>query len=580
MEGNSNQRRLAAILAADVAGYTQLVEQDTDDTVAAWKAARDDVIKPRVGEKSGHMIKFTGDGFLVEFPSVQDAVDCAIALQEELASSSLDFRMGINVGDITDDGGDVHGEGVNIAARLEALADPGGICISGDVYNQVRNRIDADFKDMGEQEMKHISQPVRVYAIASMSKGMLEPSTSTVLALPEKPSIAVLPFDNMSNDPDQEFFADGISEDVITQLSNFESLFVIARNSSFAFKGQSIDIKDIGEKLGVRYVVEGSVRKAGNRVRITAQLIDATTDQHVWAERYDRDLEDIFVLQDEVTIAIVAAIEPHLASTERQRAKLIPPENLGAWESYQRGLWHLYQYTAEDSSQAKVFFRRAISLDPNFSSAYAGLAFDLYYDNTLGFASDRERILSEAFDAGKQAIQLDQNNPYAYVALGRVLTARQEHETAIANCDLALTLNPSYASAHFGRAHSLWHLGRPEEAIVSHDRAMRYSPRDPLMWAFMASKAIALILLNRYEEALEWARKGQQQPQNAVWTYMPEVSALALLGRIDEAKIALERVYTIKPDAAISFVDQALPFEHAKDREHFISGLIKAGMGD
>jgi len=298
---DKTQRRLAAILAADVAGYTRLVELDTDGTVAAWKSARDNVIKPLVDKKSGHIIKFTGDGFLVEFPSVQDAVFCAITLQAQLTSSPLDFRMGINVGDIVDDGGDVHGEGVNIAARLEALAEPGGICVSGDVYNQVRNRIEADFRDMGEKEIKHVSQPVRVYAIGVSERG---PSESPVPEIPDKPSIAVLPFDNMSGDPEQEYFSDGITEDIITELSRFQSLFVIARNSSFAFKGEAIDITDVAKKLGVQYVVEGSVRKASNRVRITAQLIEASTGNHLWAERYDRDLADIFDVQDEVSCSV------------------------------------------------------------------------------------------------------------------------------------------------------------------------------------------------------------------------------------------------------------------------------------
>jgi adenylate cyclase len=304
------------------------VELDTDGTVAAWKSARDNVIKPLVDKKSGHIIKFTGDGFLVEFPSVQDAVACAITLQVELRSSFLNFRIGINVGDITDDGGDVHGEGVNIAARLEALAEPGGICISGDVYNQVRNRIDAVFKDMGEQEVKHVSRPVSVYAINPPEQKMSDHITPPTSALPDKPSIAVLPFDNMSGDPEQEYFSDGITEDIITELSRFRSLFVIARNSSFAFKGQAIDITEIGKKLGVKFVVEGSVRKAGDRIRITAQLIETSTGNHLWAERYDRDLTDIFAVQDEVAAQIVTMVPGHVDIANRVQAERKPAQDM------------------------------------------------------------------------------------------------------------------------------------------------------------------------------------------------------------------------------------------------------------
>jgi adenylate cyclase len=319
MADSPDRRRLAAVLAADVAGYTRLMEQDTDGTVAAWKAARDDVIEPIVADHAGRIVKLTGDGFLVEFPAVQDAVKCAIALQEGLAASTLDFRMGVNLGDIVDDGHDIHGEGVNIAARIEALADAGGISISGSVHEQVRNRIDAAYEDRGEHEVKHVSAPVRVYAIRLVSSDSEKLTEATPPPLPDKPSVAVLPFDNMSGDPEQNYFADGITEDIITEISKIDALFVISRNSTFTYKGKTAKAQDICRDLGVRHVVEGSVRKSGDRVRVTAQLIDGKSGGHIWAERFDRALVDIFAVQDEITEQIVRALEVNLVDEARAR---------------------------------------------------------------------------------------------------------------------------------------------------------------------------------------------------------------------------------------------------------------------
>ena len=585
-------RRLAAILAADVVGYSRLMGANEEGTLAALKAHRAEFMDSMIAEHGGRIVKLMGDGTLVEFPSVVDAIRCAAEIQRGMSERNLgvpperriEFRIGINMGDVIVEGEDIYGGGVNVAARLEGLSEPGGICISGTAYDTAHDKLDLAFESMGEQKVKNIDKPVRAYRArldaGPNATGDVPGAETSALALPEKPSVAVLPFANMSADPDQEFFADGIAEDITTELSKFRSLFVIARNSSFAFKGRSIEVKDVSAKLGVRYVVEGSVRRAGNRVRVTAQLIDAVDDKHIWAERYDRDLEDIFAVQDEVTAAIVTAIEPELASTERQRARRKPTESLGAWECYQRGLWHLYQYTAEDNPKALDLLQRAIGLDPTFASAHAGLAFALYYHVILGFTGNRGSDIERAPEAGKTAVMLDENDTFAYVALGRVHTVRGEHDMAIAACDRAISLNPSYASAHFGRAHSLWQAGRPEEALQSHDEAMRLSPRDPLMWAVMASKAIALILLGRYDEGLEWAQRAERQPNMAIWALMSEISAFGLLGRTDEARAALERVRRLKPDVSLGLVDQALSFTHEADRAHFLRGLIDAGLSE
>jgi len=582
-------RRLTTIVATDVVGYSRLMAADEAGTHARLKALRTGLIEPAIAAHRGRLVKLMGDGILIEFASAVDAVSFAVDLQRAIAERMAEvpegrrivLRIGINIGDIIVEGGDIYGDGVNIAARLEGLAEPGGVCIARNVHDQVKGKVAFLFDDLGARAVKNIPEPIEVFGVRLDRRPPPGDTESAQLALPQKPSIAVLAFANMSADSEQEFFADGIAEDIITALSKFRSLFVIARNSSFAFKGQSVDVRDVSAKLGVRYLVEGSVRRAGNRVRITAQLIDAIDDKHLWAERYDRELEDIFAVQDEVTHAIVSTIEPRLASVERQRAQRKPTESLDAWESYQRGLWHFYRYEPGESVEALRFLRHAIELDPSFSSAHAGLAFALYYRVVLGFSNDRDGDLAQAFESARTGVRLDDGDPFALVALGRVHTLRGEHDAAIAACDAAIALNPSYANAHFGRAHSLWMAGRPAEAILSHDEAMRLSPRDPMMWAFMASKAIALILLGRYDEGLDWARRAQQQrPDPPIWSIMPEVSALSRLGRLDEARATLERARALKPDASLVFVDQALPFAHADDREHFVRGLREAGLPD
>lgn len=574
------ERRLAAVLAADVVGFSRLMEGDETGTLAAVKTNLQNVIEPNIAQRNGRIVKLMGDGVLAEFASVVDAVDCAVAIQNAMQddkATSLTLRIGINLGDVIIDGEDIYGDGVNIAARLEALAEPGCVCISDMVHQSVRAKTDASFEDLGEQKLKNIDQPVRAWQWVGPERANAGLKQAKALALPEKPSIAVLPFDNMSSDPEQEYFTDGISEDIITELSKFKSLFVIARNSSFAFKGKANDVKEVSEKLGVRYVVEGSVRRAGKRVRITAQLIDAVDDTHLWADRFDRDMEDIFAVQDEVVGAIVQTIEPQLLSSERQRALRKPPENLDAWENHQRGMWHVYHYTREDAEKGLGFFERAIELDPTFASAHAGLAFG-HYTHTLMGGGDRELHLAAGVKAANTAIRIDASDPFGYVALGRTQILRGEPEAGIAAFDAAIALNPSYSTAHFGRAHGLWHAGRAAEALASHDEAMRLSPQDPMFWAYMASKAIALVILERHEEALDYAQGAQRFPNATIWACLPEISALAWLDRLDEAADAIDRMSKFKDDVTINFVNVTLPVMHEPSRDHFIDGLRKAGV--
>ncbi len=576
------QRRLAAILAADVVGYSRLMEADEVGTLATLKARRKEVLEPLVSKHQGRVFKVTGDGVLVEFASAVNAVQCAVDLQQRMVDANdgqpedhhIVLRIGINLGDVMVEGTDLYGDGVNIAARLEAIAEPGSILVSGTAYDHIKGKVKAGLEDIGAQSLKNIAEPVRAYRVTGMpTAAVSRPKTGT-----EKPSIAVLPFANMSGDPGQEYFSDGISEDLITELSKFHSLFVISRNSAFAFKGRSISVTEISRKLRVRYIVEGSVRRAADRLRITAQLIDAVDDAHLWAERYDRQLADIFDVQDEVVHAIVTAIEPKLLSSERNRALRKPPENLDAWESYQRGLWHTLQYKPEDRDRTLAFFHRAIELDPSFASAYAGLGYALYVYIILGVSPNRREDIDRAFEAGKTAVRLDERDPFGWAALARAHLLRVEHEAAIAASDTAIALNPNFAQAHCGRAHALWHAGRPGDAVASHDEAMRLSPLDPVMWGYLASKAIALLLLGRFEEAIALSQRSQRHATSPIFSHLAEISALGHLGRSDEAHDAIRRARQKKPDVSIAYVDQTLPITDPRCRQTFLDGLRKAGL--
>jgi adenylate cyclase len=584
------ERRLAAILAADVVGYTRLMGADETGTLRRLTELRQQVLEPLIAEHHGRVVKLMGDGLLVEFASVVDALTCAVAWQNDVtereeateADKRLQFRIGVNLGDVIVEGDDIHGDGVNVAARLEGLAEPGGIYLSDDVYRQVRGKVEAEFEDLGELELKNVAEPVRVYRVATAVTGTASAKpASRPLSLPEKPSIAVLPFTNMSGDPEQEFFADGISEDLITALSKIRWFFVIARNSTFTYKGQAVEVTQVARELGVRYVIEGSVRKAGNRVRITAQVVEAASGNHLWAERYDRDLKDIFALQDEMAQTIVGAVEPELSAAEREHAARKPPESLDAWETYQRGLWHLWSFTRDDNAETQRVLRRAQEFDPSFATAYAFESYSHYLDAMLGFSEAPDESLAAALTAAKRALALDDKDPVAYFALGRVYMMHGKHDASVAELETAISLNPSFAMAYHGLGSALMLSGRLEEAAEALDKAIRLSPRDPVLWGMMCFRSVTCSLLQQYEAAAEWGRRAAHEPRAAkggYWAYAVLASALGNLGQAAEAREALGEALRQKPDLSLTYLEKTLPTKEPGGLDPYLAGLRKAGL--
>ena len=582
----TEQRRLTAIVSADVVGYSRLMGRDESGTLAALRDRRRESIDPSIAAHGGRIVKTMGDGLLLEFPSVVEAVRCALEIQEAMARLNeaippdrrLTFRIGVHVGDVIVEGDDIFGDGVNVAARLQAIAEPGSICVSHQVYEEVRDRLALAFADGGERTLKNIARPIHVWHWAGAAAGA--GYVPAVLPLPDRPSIAVLPFDNMSSDRDEEYVADGIAEDLITALSRFRELFVIARNSTFVFKGKAVDVKEVGRRLGVQYVVEGSLRRTGNRVRVTAQLVEAATGRHVWAERYDRELSDVFAAQDEVTEAIVAAIAPAVSHLERERVRASRAScgSLGAWENYQRGLWHVYRYSPKDAVEAKKLFECAIAADPQFAPAYAGRAYALFVEAIWGFVPDVAANLLRARQSAERALALDTRDAFAHLVLGRVLATIGETAAGLAECGLAVDLNPNFAAAHYGLGFALSLAGRAGEALASVDRAIRLSPYDPLMHAFLTLRSGALIMLGRFAEAVEAAHDTQRQPNCTAWAYLQEASALANLGRLDQANAAMKKAYAMKPDISMRWVRALLPAEPGVAMDAYFEGMRRAGL--
>jgi adenylate cyclase len=584
----SQTRRLAAILTADVAGYSRLMGADEEGTHHRLQAHLRELVNAKIAEHRGRVVKNTGDGFLAEFASVVDAVRCATEIQSGMADRNapippeqrIEFRVGINLGDVIVEEQDIFGDGVNVAARLEALAEPGGICVSRVVRDQVRDKLDYTFEDLGEQQVKNIARPVRVYRVRGDAvsthaprKGLTQP-----LALPDKPSIAVLPFSNMSSDREQEFFADGIAEEVITALSRYPSLFVIARNSSFTYKGRPVDVKTVGRELGVRYVLEGSLRKSGDRIRVTAQLVEAETGSQVWAERYDRDLADIFAVQDEIAEAVTTAIAPAIADAEQKRAMRKPPGSLDAWTAYQRGLWHLGKATREHHALAEKFFQQAIDLDPNFAGGYRGLA----DARGFAFASHQTLNLAEGLNSremlARRAVELDSADAEARSALAHVLAGRGDYQGALVEAKRALAMTPNLSIAHGALGFVLTFSGQPKEGLASLETAIRLDPHGSQVAVKMNQVAIAQYYSGDYDAAVETARQVIRSYPDYPLAYRWLAAALGQLGRTEEAKQALENAIAVAPASFDIYVRNRVPWMRPEDHAHMLEGLRKAGM--
>src|SRR6266478_2224802 len=569
--------------------------RDERGTHAKLKSFRKTFVDPTIAAHRGHIVKTTGGGMLVEFASVVDAVDCAAKLQHDMAAQNTDvpydhrieFRIGIHVGDIIFDDNDIFGDGVNIAARLEGIAEPGGVCMSDDAYRQVRGKVEIACDDMGQQSLRNIAEPMRAWRVRltgqapSAVKSGLAMSQPQVLPPPDKPSIAVLPFQNMSGDPEQEYFADGIVEDIITALSRFKALFVIARNSSFVYKGRAVDVKQIGRELGVRYVLEGSVRKAANRVRITGQLVDTATGAHLWADRIDGGLGDIFDLQDQVTESVVGAIAPAVEKAEIERARRKPTESLDAYALYLRGLAKFYQYGSRQANdEALRLFNSATELDPDFASAYGRAASCYVTARNNGWFSGTPNAIAEVTRLAQRAVELGKDDAIALAASGFALAQIVRYlEVGAALIDRALGLNSNSAEAwNFGG----WvknFLGEPEAALERFARAMRLNPVDPRMSSMRAGTAFAHFFLGRYDEAASWAAMALQDNPDFQAGLRIAATSNAMAGRPEQAHKAMARLRQLNPALRVSTLNDVRgPYRRAEDVSRYEEGLRRAGL--
>ncbi len=587
------RRKLSAILSADVEGYSRLMSDDEEATVQSITSYRE-FMTSIIHTQNGRVADAKGDNILAEFASVVDAVRCAVEIQRGLKKRNselpdhrkMEFRIGINLGDIIEEEEAIYGDGVNIAARLEGLAHSGGICISGTAYDQVKNKLDLGYEYLGEQTVKNIPEPVRVYRVGLEPGERRYPETlemgapSEAPTLPDKPSIAVLPFDNLSGDPEQVYFVDGIVDDIITELSRFPYIFVIARTTSFIFKGKSIGVRQVGRELGVRYVLEGSVRKVSDRVRITAQLIEAATGNHIWAERYDRNLEDIFSVQDEITAQVVGSIHSELYSAEMRRARQKPVESLDVWNYAVRARWHVLRLTREDNSEAKRLFGKALELEPDYVPALALLVYCHVCDVIFGWSQAPPESITEARRLARKAASLDENDPWVQCSLGFTEFIAKNPDAAIAHYRKAIELNPNFALAHGYLSCQLSYAGEAEAAIEAGHNAIRLSSRDPELFHFHVGIGTGHFIAERYEEAVAWANKVIAERPETPAGHRLLAASLAQAGQIAEARRALEDVLRITPGLTATLLRNITHFKKPADFDRYIDALRKAGLPD
>jgi TolB-like protein/class 3 adenylate cyclase len=584
------ERRLAAVLAADVAGYSRLMGIDEEGTLSRLKAIRKSLVDPAIASHRGRIVKTTGDGMLVEFASAVDAVRCATAIQRDIARQNhglpqdtrLEFRVGIHVGDIITDDNDIFGDGVNIAARLEGIAEPGGICISDDAYRQVRAKVDAAWVDLGPQKLKNISEPMRSWRIEQdvhKAVARSRPDDNTALALPDKPSIAVLPFQNMSGDQEQEYFADGTVEDIITALSRSKLLFVVSRNSTFTYKGRAVDIRQVSRELGVRYVLEGSVRKSGKRVRVTAQLIDASTDAHIWADRFDSDLEDVFDLQDRITSSVIGAISPRLERAELERAQRKPTENLRAYDYYLRAQFSLYHQSRESNIEALGLAKIAISLDPNYALAHAFAANIFGQRKAFGWSVDPAQDRLEAHQFAERSLQLDKDDALVLAFAGQTISfVLEEVEKGVAILARAVALDPNLVAARNWYGWSNLYLGNIDVAIEQLNASLRLSPLDPRLFIPLSAMSYAHFFAGRYEEGIAWGKCAMQIQSNFPGGPRSLMANLAMAGRIAEAQQVCAESLRTNPNYRISQIKQMTPYRRAEFVEKLGHAFRLAGL--
>jgi adenylate cyclase len=590
-------RKIAAILAADVVGYSRLTAADEDRTLARLRAVRSDLIEPTIAVHHGRVVKRTGDGALVEFRSVVEAVRCAIEVQNSMVERNaglppdqrIDFRIGIHLGDVVEESdGDLMGDGVNIAARLESVAKPGAICLSEDAYRQVKARLDLSVSDLGATKLKNIAEPIRVYSLevgvrpvadsTLQSKANVSNRTSGALEQPDRPSIAVLPFQNISGDPEQEYFADGIVEDIITALSRFKSLFVVARNSSFTYKGRAVDIKQVGRELGVRYVLEGSVRKAGNKVRITGQLIDTDTGVHLWADRFDGSLEDVFELQDQVTTSVVTAIAPKITQAEIERARRKPAGSLDSYDLYLRALALSHQFTPESLSEAVALLRKALEIDPSYAPAAALSLFCFSWWHSEARGQRPQTV--EAVGLARRMMVNPTDDPDVLWMVGWCLAYLAGETMAGASLiECGVALNPNSAQAWLASAYVSCFAYRNDAAIEALERATRLSPLDPLGHLIKFGFALAHLQSGRYEKAIEWADRALIQKPSFTNAMIVRTAACGHLERREEAREWVGRIRQTAPQLTVSSIKQFLSGFFIPDAlAHQVDGLAKAGL--